>query len=143
MTARCFLDTNVLVYAARGKREHPRKFVIANGLIQNESFSISAQVLQEFYVAAQKPDRSGISTPLGASQAAQWVGWLEPFCEVVVDALLVQTAIDLARRHRISYWDAAVLAAASRASVSILFTEDLNHQQVYDGVQVINPFLLP
>jgi predicted nucleic acid-binding protein len=139
MTARCFVDTNVLVYAAMAKDDEPDKYAIANELIQTERFCISAQVLQEFYVAAQKR-YPGI--PLSEQEAVEWVGWLETFCEVVTDVFLIQQAIETARNFRISYWDAAIVAAAVRASAPVLYSEDLNHGQRYGAVQVINPFRL-
>ena len=108
-------------------------------LIQTERFCISAQVLQEFYVAAQKR-YPGI--PLSEQEAVEWVGWLETFCEVVTDVFLIQQAIETARNFRISYWDAAIVAAAVRASAPVLYSEDLNHGQRYGAVQVINPFRL-
>jgi predicted nucleic acid-binding protein len=143
MTVRCFVDTNVLVYAARPKNDEPEKSKIANMVIQNERFCLSVQVLQEFYVAAQKtyPGRPS-ARPLSEREAAEWVGWLEQFCEVVSDVFLVQQAIETARNFRISYWDAAIVAAAARAAAPVLYSEDLNHGQRYGAVQVINPFRL-
>ena len=143
MTVRCFVDTNVLVYAARPKNDEPEKSKIANMVIQNERFCLSVQVLQEFYVAAKKtyPGRPG-ARPLSEREAAEWVGWLEQFCEVVSDVFLVQQAIETARNFRISYWDAAIVAAAARAAAPVLYSEDLNHGQRYGAVQVINPFRL-
>ena len=43
-------------------------------------------------------------------------------------------------RHQISYWDAAVIGAAEALGAAILFSEDLNHGQLYGSVQVVNPF---
>jgi len=141
MTAQCFVDTNILVYAARAKDDEPIKYAIANQVIQNERFCLSAQVLQEFFVASQKGDpRKSASIPLTEPEAAEWVGWLEPFCEVATDALLVQQAIETARKHRISYWDAAIVAAAARASAPVVYSEDFSHGQHYGNVQVVNPF---
>jgi predicted nucleic acid-binding protein len=40
----------------------------------------------------------------------------------------------------LSYWDAAILAAASQMGCQTLYSEDLNDGQTYDGVTVINPF---
>ena len=83
----------------------------------------------------------GASPPLEQGEASQWIGWLAAFCEVGIDALLVQDAIEASRRHQVSYWDGAIIAAATRAGVSTLFTEDLSHLQNYDGVRAVNPFL--
>ena len=136
MTVQCFIDTNVLIYAATAMNEFPAKHKIANDIIHSQRFCVSAQVLQEFYVAVQKKPRE----PLSRVQAAEWVGWLQPFCEVVVDGFLVDQAIKASSRHQISYWDGAIVAAAARISAPILYTEDLNHGQTYGSVKVINPF---
>jgi predicted nucleic acid-binding protein len=52
----------------------------------------------------------------------------------------VKQGITYARKFRISYWDAALIAAAERLQAPILYTEDLNHDQLYGSVRVINPF---
>jgi predicted nucleic acid-binding protein len=141
MTAQCFLDTNVLIYAARTKREEPQKHSVAIDVLRNERFCVSAQVLQEFYVAVQRTDRRASGVALTEPEAAEWLGWLGAFCEVATDLFLVFQAIETARRHRISYWDAAIVAAAVRAGAPVVYSEDLSHGQRYGDVQVINPFL--
>jgi len=40
----------------------------------------------------------------------------------------------------LSFWDALILATANWADVPILYSEDLNHGQLYGGVRVLNPF---
>jgi predicted nucleic acid-binding protein len=40
----------------------------------------------------------------------------------------------------VSYWDAAILAAAKGMSCHTVFSEDMNDGQNYDGVTVVNPF---
>ena len=54
---------------------------------------------------------------------------------------LISAAIQIQQRHQISYWDAAVIAAAESLHAQVLYTEDLNHGQLYGTVQVQNPFL--
>jgi predicted nucleic acid-binding protein len=54
---------------------------------------------------------------------------------------LVLAAIDLKQRFVISYWDAAILAAAKTLGCQTVYSEDLNHGQDYDGVRVENPLL--
>jgi predicted nucleic acid-binding protein len=39
------------------------------------------------------------------------------------------------------YYYAAIIAAAQELGCQTLYSEDLNHGQTYDTVQVINPFL--
>jgi len=49
--------------------------------------------------------------------------------------------MNIQRRFQVSYWDAAILAAAKRLGCPTVYSEDMNHGQDYDGVRVVNPFL--
>lgn len=40
----------------------------------------------------------------------------------------------------ISYWDAAIIAAAASLGARTLYSEDLNDAQTYGSVRVLNPF---
>jgi predicted nucleic acid-binding protein len=51
--------------------------------------------------------------------------------------------VDTNVRHQISYWDAAIIAAAKQTGCQTLYSEDLNAGQAYDGVTVVNPFAAP
>ena len=45
MSAECFLDTNILVYAASAAPEDAEKQSVALELVRKEDFGLSAQVL--------------------------------------------------------------------------------------------------
>ncbi len=136
MPIECFLDTNVLMYAATAKQDEPTKFSIADRLLSEKRFGLSAQVLAEFVVIyTRKP-----ITPPTATEVDGWMDALSKFPVVPVDETLVRTAIVLARRFQIHYYDAAIIAAAERLGAPVLYTEDLNHGQHYGSVQVQNPF---
>jgi predicted nucleic acid-binding protein len=135
-TRLCFLDTNILIYAALRDPSDHRKFQIARGILASENFCLSAQVLAEFYVnTAIKP-----KVPISAWEADRWVSLLCSFPVLPLDGTLVEAGIALARRYRIHYYDAAILAAAERLGAPILYTEDLNDGQQYGSVLVENPF---
>ena len=74
-------------------------------------------------------------------QALEWIERLTEQVCIPVDATLVRNGILLSERYRIDYWDAAIVAAAETAGVETLYSEDLNHGQVYGSVIVVNPFL--
>ncbi len=60
--------------------------------------------------------------------------------EVVVnsgDSIL--QAFLMESRFKISFWDAMIIQAATSAGVPTLYSEDLNHNQVYGLVRVVNP----
>ena len=132
-----FLDTNILLYAALG-REHARdRFDVARRIVLEEDYCTSAQVLAEFYVNAR---RKG-AQPLSPDMAAEWVRVLAKKPCQPIDANLVRSAIEHGTRYRMSYWDAAIIAAAERLGAETIYSEDLSHGQVYGAVKVINPFL--
>jgi predicted nucleic acid-binding protein len=58
----------------------------------------------------------------------------------VVDPALIKVAILLSAHYKISYWDAAIVAAAEALGATTLYSEDLNHGQSYGSVRVENPF---
>lgn len=136
MRAECFLDTNVLVYAAAGRGEEEAKRRRALALIDGEDFGISAQVLQEFYVTVVRK----AAVPLAPEAALAWIEQLEAFPCVAIDSGLVKIAAEVSERHRISYWDGAILAAAEALGASVLYSEDLSDGGRYGAVQVVNPF---
>jgi predicted nucleic acid-binding protein len=136
MKADCFIDSNILFYAAMGRYSEPVKYHISRDVMANNHFGVSGQVLAEFFVnVTRKSDK-----PLTVDEA---LGWLEDLKDrpcTAIDNELVMQAVNLSRRYMISYWDAALIAAARRMGASILYTEDLNHGQTYGSVRVVNPF---
>ena len=131
-----FFDTNILVYAAIGTGRDERKRRRALDLIDATNFGTSAQVIQEFYVTVVRK----AARPLSPEQALEWIEqWIAFPCQPIDDRL-VRIAIEESERFRISYWDAAILAAAESLGATIVYSEDLNHGQSYGAVRVVNPF---
>ena len=136
MSVDCFLDTNVLVYAAAGRGAEEAKRKRALELIENEDFGLSAQVLQEFYVTVTRKLDRGSS----AEQALEWMEQLEAFPCLAIDNALVKISAEISERYQIAYWDAAIIAAAEALGAETLYSEDLNHGQRYGSVRVKDPF---
>jgi len=53
----------------------------------------------------------------------------------------VIAAIDVSDRYRISFWHAMIVRSAAALGCDVLYTEDLNAGQRYDGVLVVDPFV--
>ena len=136
MSVECFLDTNVLVYAASAAPEDERKRSLAFELVRRENFGLSAQVLQEFYVTVTRKMR----VPIEPSEALALLDLYRSFPLALTDYPLIVSGIETSLRWRISYWDGAIIAAAQSLGAEILFTEDLAHEQQYGSVRVVNPF---
>jgi predicted nucleic acid-binding protein len=137
MSVDCFLDTNVLVYTISSAEGDAARRSKALALVQRYDFGLSAQVLQEFYVTVTRKIRK----PLPPDLAVALMDEYREFPMVPTDYPLIVSAAELSLRYGISYWDAAIVAAAEVLEASTLYTEDLNHGQRYGSVLAVNPFL--
>ena len=136
MTARCFADTNILLYAGSNDPADADKKKIARELLASEDIGLSAQVLQEFIAAATAKKRLAID----ATEAKATIIALLEYPVTPITAKLVLQALNIKTRYQISYWDAAIVAAALQLGCEIIYSEDLNDGQDYGGVVVRNPF---
>ena len=131
------LDTNILLYAISTDPAEVSKRDIAQRLTTATEWGTSIQVLQEFYVNATR----GKNPTLTFDEASEAVDlMIDMHACAGMDASTIQQAIRIHQRYQISYWDAAVVAAAIALGAKVLYSEDLNHGQIYDGVRVENPF---
>ena len=139
MSARYFVDTNVLLYAhSKGLGEKKRKArALVEELWSERSGVVSTQVLQDFYVnACRKTER-----PLRPSEAGQLVAEYMTWDVIVNDSESILQALEIEQRYRISFWDALIVQAANAAAAVALYSEGLSHGQTYGSVEVINPLL--
>ncbi len=134
MRNECFLDTNVLIYAASKRIDAPRKHDIARALFADTAFCTSGQVLAEF--VANRRKLSGMSL----TDLSVWIDKITAFPMAEIDAAIVRSGLQMSERYKISYWDGAILAAAEQLGAPIVYSEDLNDGQTYGSVKVINPF---
>ncbi len=136
MTATFFVDTNILVYAASNAAADQSRRELALELLDRSDVALSAQVLAEFYVVATSKHKLNM-THDDAVVLLQSLARI-PVCPITDE--LVMEAVELRQRCQISYWDAAIIAAAERMGCHTVWSEDLNAGQNYDGVSVVNPF---
>ncbi len=136
---RQFVDTNILVYAydVSAGPKHRQARELLDSLWKNETGCISVQVLQEFYVVATRK----MAKPLSPQIASRIIEDLSTWRVHAPQAHDVLNAIVLQQRYQISFWDAMIINSALVNNCAVLWSEDLNHLQVYQQVQVRNPFL--
>jgi predicted nucleic acid-binding protein len=121
-----------------GRIDDERKYRLASTLIETKLFGLSGQVLAEFYTNVTNSQKHKDIMP--SIEVDQWMTLLGRYPVAPVDEGIVANGIAYSRRYQISYWDGAILAAAERLNAPILYTEDLNHDQTYGSVRVVNPF---
>ncbi len=132
-----FVDTNVLLYAASTAPDESRKARRALEILDAEDLALSVQVLQEFYVQATRPKKSGSLTH---DQATLLIEAFLRFPVQETTVALVRASLDAKERHRISFWDSSIIEAARALGCKIVLSEDLSCGRDYDGVTVQNPF---
>lgn len=137
MTARCFVDSNVFLYAASNEPVDAPKRKIAQTLISSEDIGLSAQVMQEFLAVAASKSRLKIS----AEEIGEMTNAFLNYPIVPITSKLVLDAWEIKSHNQISYWDAAIVAAARELKSEIIFSEDLNAGQQYEGILLVNPFI--
>ena len=94
--------------------------------------AISVQVLQELYVLRKDVD---------PSEARQTVVDYSSWELIDNDLALLTDAIEVSQRWQSSLWDSLIIAAAKRSHAQVIWSEDFNAGQAYDGVIVENPLL--
>ena len=137
MSAKVFVDTNVLLYAydTRDRAKHETAKREIHELWLNRSGALSMQVLQEFYVNVT----CKVAFPLPVREARKVVEVYSAWC-IETGPGEIAAAFSIEDRTRISFWDALIVAAAVKAGASKILSEDLSPGQRIAGVLIENPF---
>ncbi|MDQ3420663.1 MAG: PIN domain-containing protein [Acidobacteriota bacterium] len=136
--AREFVDANVLVYAF-DRSAGPKQAAAAQLLERlwtDETGCLSVQVLQEFFVTVTRK----VARPFPLADAEDRVRELSAWRVFSPGAEDVLGAIAVARKAKVSFWDAMILHAAAESGCDVCWTEDLNDSQAWRGVRIRNPF---
>ncbi len=131
---RDFLDSNVVVYYYT--RTEPEKRLTAGSLLLNSEITLSTQVLSETCNVLRKKFKWEWDS---IDRIFKELKRLFPI--VVVTADTIERALSLSKRTQYPYYDCLVLSSAIESNCSILYSEDFQHNQVVDGVRIVNPFL--
>ncbi len=127
-----FLDTNILVYAflADDPRRGAAERLLAEGGV------VSVQVLNEFANVARKK----LGWPCADVEAALKLvrGHVEAVQEMTV--AVHEAGVSLACAHKLTVYDAMIVAAAQAAGCAQLLSEDLQDGRIFGALSVSNPF---
>jgi predicted nucleic acid-binding protein len=133
-----FLDTNILVYAydlSAGEKNRIASQVVRD-CWEHENGCLSIQVLQELFVNVTRK----INDPLDHQTARQMVADLAEWRLQIPEASDLLQVIGFQESYQLPFWDAMIVQSAARLGCKQLLSEDFNHGQMYDNVQVTNPF---
>jgi predicted nucleic acid-binding protein len=127
-----FFDTNILVYAQQtGEKAERSRALFADG------GKISVQVINEFAAVSRRKQNKTWSEIAGA--VADALVLVDPPLALTLD--LHSAARVLAEIHRLSFYDALIVAAAMDAGCDTLYSEDLQHNRTIGALTIRNPFI--
>ena len=130
------LDTNLLLYSvdsdAGSKHQDALQFVTLAG--RSGAAVLTEQNLIEFMHASLRKRLRPLA------EAADSVRkWMAVFRIIVPDGTIVARTIYLLENHRLSVWDARLLATCASNDCNLLLSEDLQDGALYGTVRVLNP----
>lgn len=138
MNGKCFVDTNILVYArdSGAGTKHVQAIALMHELWASRTGRLSVQVLNEYFVTVTRKLQPGLSPDAAWTEIETFRAW-DP---VPIDWTLLERARNIFSQHSLSWWDSLIVTAAVTSGAETLYSEDLQHGAVYGGVTVRNPF---
>ncbi|MCL2101274.1 MAG: PIN domain-containing protein [Fibromonadales bacterium] len=140
MKDKIFVDTNIFVYAYSS--DDIEKHNIAKKLLQKdlaEDFIVvSVQILNEFYSVMSK---SKLSKP-SHQKITNHIKEIIKQTDVKSIAIeTVELCLKIKDKYHYSWWDSLVLASALENDCKIVYSEDMQHEQVIENtLKIVNPF---
>lgn len=138
-TVAALVDTNVIVYRfdARFPDKQARATELLRRGIADDSVRVPHQAIVEF-VAATIDGGASLLEPDDARREAEEM--LRQFTILYPDETLVRTALRGMAAYQLSWFDAHLWAYAEHFGLSVLYSEDFQHDRLYGTVRVENPF---
>ena len=133
MTDSPTLDTNILIYAFGNQNDNRKQ--IAKEIIAKCDI-ISLQVVNEtIYVLLKKFKFS----PEELEKVVTFTKHKFIISDLNINTL--SQTLKISARYGFSFWDSMMVASAIDNHCSILYSEDMHHNQVVEGkIKIINPF---
>ncbi|NLO49614.1 MAG: PIN domain-containing protein [Bacteroidales bacterium] len=137
MSDKVFIDTNIWVYA-RVEGTDLEKHKKAISFLRNLSnrVIISTQVINKFYSALSK-------NMIAEAKIQSAIEQILPDVELNKLSLnTIRKSWEIKLKYQLSIYDSLIIASALEADCKILYTEDLQHNQLIEGkLRIINPFI--
>lgn len=136
MNDKVFIDTNIWIYLySDNKKSQLSKKLIETNF---EKIVLSTQILNEFfnviaikYKIKSKEDTKNIIEDL-----------IDDFPISEVNSKVILKAIDISIKYQYSFFDSLMITSTIIENCSVLYSEDLHHNQIIENTLTItNPFI--
>lgn len=134
MSDKITLDSNILIYAFADNNDF-RKSIAKDIIAKCNIISIQA-VNETSYILLKK-------FKLPKEQLEQVIQFMKN--QFIISNLtinILDQTITLCKKYNFSFWDSMMIAAALDNHCSIIYTEDLSHDQLIENrLRIVNPFI--
>ena len=137
MPDKCFFDTNIIVYSLLTNIDE-KKNSLSKELILNQSHNsvISNQVINETINVLIKYNISNDKI----KEISEII--FNSFDVFTINYSTIKIALDLRDKLNYSYYDLLILSTALETGCNILYSNDLQHDQIIGSkLRIINPFI--
>jgi predicted nucleic acid-binding protein len=134
MKDKCFFDTNILIYLLSDEADKHKKAI---ELFKSLAIKvISTQVLNEFANVCYKRNLLKDDISVFIEKLSQ------NFKVELIYKKTIQDSIKIKEKYGFSYYDSTIISSALQSKCSILYTEDMQHNQIIENsLTIINPFI--
>jgi predicted nucleic acid-binding protein len=134
------VDSNLLVYAfdPRDKQKQDTAIALLDDLLAAGRAVLSVQCLSEFFNAVTRK----LPDPLpSASALLELDRFTRTYRVLDLTAAAILEGCRAANDYSLSVWDGLLWAVAKLNRVPYILTEDMQHDQLLEGVRFQNPFV--
>jgi len=128
-----FIDSNVMIYAYFNQNDEKQR--ISRQLISQSSV-VSTQVLQEIANTLRRKIKVDYSIIRLLLQECKQNSILHTNTSETVFS-----ALDISERYDFSFYDSLIVAAALESKCTVLYSEDMQHNQQIKNLTIKNPFI--
>lgn len=133
---KCFIDSNVFIYSLDDSDVHKQKKalkLLKDNLKSYETF-ISTQVVKEVSNVSLKRLKYTVD------DVNRIIDLLNYHKVVDTSVETIKKGLETYRHQQLSFYDSLLIATAIENNCKVFFSEDMNHGQTIEGLQIINPF---
>lgn len=134
---RITIDTNILFYAidADAGKKHNLAIKIIERALTCDCL-LTLQALSEFFYATTRKNKLPYQIALDRVN-----DFMELFPVLYAKQSTLKHAMNGVKNHKLSFWDAMLWSTANDAGVTVLLSENFQHEQVLGNVRIVNPFI--
>ena len=135
MNDNAFIDTNILIYFV--SNDEAKKIIAKDVLIKEAINIVSSQVIGEFVSVTRK------KRILPSDDIIRFANeFMDIFNFVLIGKETIKLSFEIHRRYKFSTWDSLIIASALENDCKILYTDDIQHNQLIDKkLRIVNPFV--